>query len=99
MPQPCCIDFVNLTNKVHRNGAVVADLPTISARIEPCGNQFLDRDYKIAQQFSERPIKLTVPGPLSIIDTTANTYYAAERELAMAKLENMCHAAQAIDRV
>jgi len=76
------IDFVNLTNKVHRNGAAVADLPTIASRIEPRGNHFLDRDYRIAQQFSERPIKLTIPGPLSIIDTTANTYYQTERELA-----------------
>ncbi len=48
-------------------------MPTISACIETRGNHFFDRDYKIAQQFSERSIKLTVPGPLSIIDTTANT--------------------------
>ena len=27
-------------------------------------------------------MKLTVPGPLSIIDTTANTYYKSERDLA-----------------
>jgi 5-methyltetrahydropteroyltriglutamate--homocysteine methyltransferase len=76
------IDFVNLTNKVHRNGAAVADLPTITARIEPRGNHFLDRDYKLAQQFSDKPVKLTVPGPLSIIDTTANSFYSSERELA-----------------
>lgn len=76
------IDFVNLTRKVHRNGAAVADLPTIRARIEPRGNHFLDRDFRIAQQFSDRPVKLTVPGPLSIIDTTANAWYRTERELA-----------------
>lgn len=76
------IDFINLTSKVHRNGAAVADLPTIRARIEPRGDHFLDRDYRIAQGFSEKPVKLTVPGPLSIIDTTANTHYRSERELA-----------------
>ena len=76
------IDFARLTNKLHRNGAAVADLPTITSRIEPRGDHFLDRDYTIAQQFSERPVKLTVPGPLSIIDTTANAYYRTERELA-----------------
>jgi 5-methyltetrahydropteroyltriglutamate--homocysteine methyltransferase len=76
------IDFVNLTNKVHRNGAAVADLPTINARVIPRGNHFLDRDYRIAQQFSDRPVKITVPGPLSIIDTTANVFYTSERELA-----------------
>jgi len=76
------IDFTNLTNKVHRNGAAVADLPTINARIVPRGNHFLDRDFTIAQSFSDKPVKITVPGPLSIIDTTANNYYATERELA-----------------
>lgn len=76
------IDFANLTTKVHRNGAAVAELPTIRSRIQPRGEHFLDRDYRIAQEFSERPVKLTVPGPLSIIDTTANVYYASERELA-----------------
>jgi len=76
------IDFKNLTNKVHRNGAAVADLPTINARIVPRGDHFLDRDFQIAQDYSDRPIKITVPGPLSIIDTTANVYYSSERELA-----------------
>jgi 5-methyltetrahydropteroyltriglutamate--homocysteine methyltransferase len=76
------IDFANLTSKVHRNGAAVADLPTISARVVPGGNHFLDRDFNIAQAFSDQPIKITVPGPLSIIDTTANVYYRTERELA-----------------
>jgi len=76
------IDFARLTRKVHRNGAAVADLPTIDGRIEPRGDHFLDRDFRIAQGFSDKPVKITVPGPLSIIDTTANQHYASERELA-----------------
>ena len=76
------IDFANLTRKVHRNGAAVAELPTINARVVPRGNHFLDRDYKIAQGFSDRPVKITLPGPLSTMDTTANVFYADERELA-----------------
>ena len=76
------IDFENLTNRVHRNGAAAADLPTINARIAPRGDHFLDRDFQVAQDYSDRPIKITVPGPLSIIDTTANVFYRSERELA-----------------
>ncbi len=34
------IDFNNLTNKVHRNGAALADLPTKNARVVPRGNHF-----------------------------------------------------------
>lgn len=76
------IDFDNLTNKVHRNGAAVADLPTITGKIEPRGDHFLDRDFRLAQQFTDYPVKITLPGPLSIIDTTANQFYRTERELA-----------------
>ncbi len=76
------IDFSDLTSKVHRNGAAVADLPTISAPVAPKDDHFLDRDFLVAQRYSERPVKITVPGPLSIIDTTANSHYASERDLA-----------------
>ncbi len=76
------IDFERLTTRVHRNGAAVADLPTITGRIEARGEHFLDRDFRLAQSFTDRPVKLTVPGPLSIMDTTANEHYADERRLA-----------------
>ncbi len=76
------IDFVNLTSKVHRNGAAVADLPTINGPVAPKDEHFLDRDFLVAQRYSERPVKITVPGPLSIIDTTANAHYPGERDLA-----------------
>ncbi len=38
--------------------------------------------FAVAQEFSDRPVKITVPGPLSIMDTTANRYYRSDRELA-----------------
>jgi len=76
------IDFSALTEKVHRNGAAIAHLPTITDRVSPSGNHFLDMDFKTAQSFTEKPVKITVPGPLTIIDTTANTYYKNERDLA-----------------
>jgi 5-methyltetrahydropteroyltriglutamate--homocysteine methyltransferase len=81
------IDFTRLTSKVHRNGAAVADLPTIDGHIAARGDHFLDRDFSIAQGFSDRPVKITVPGPLSIIDTTANQFYDSERELAFLNFE------------
>ena len=46
------------------------------------GDHFLDSDFLNAQGFSDKPVKITIPGPLSIIDTTANQHYANERELA-----------------
>ena len=76
------MDFENLTEKVHRNGAAVAPLPTIRDRIQPRGDHFLDRDFRMAQSCCEQPLKITVPGPLTIMDTTANVYYGDEKKLA-----------------
>ena len=75
-------DFENLTTRVLRDGAYSAELPTISGRISPKGSHFLDHDFRVAQDFTDRPVKITVPGPTTIMDTTANAYYGDERQLA-----------------
>ena len=75
-------DFDNLTTRTLRDGAYTADLPTINGKIEPKGNNFLHRDFEIAQSFTDRPIKLSVPGPTTIMDTTANEFYDDDRALA-----------------
>ncbi len=76
------IDFENLSPKVHRNGAAVADLPTIIDRIVPMHGHFLDRDFTIAQYYSDKPVKITLPGPITIMDTTADAFYDDDRKLA-----------------
>ncbi len=75
-------DFENLTYRVLRDGAYKTELPTISGKIEPRGHHFLDHDFRVAQGFTDRPVKITVPGPTTIMDTTANAYYSDEHQLA-----------------
>lgn len=75
-------DFDTLTHRMLRGGAYQADLPTITAAIRPGPDHFLDRDFRLAQNATDRPVKMTLPGPLTIIDTTANAFYAYERQLA-----------------
>jgi len=75
-------DFENLTHRSLRGGAYEADLPSIRAKVRPKGNHFLDRDFRIAQAATDHPVKITVPGPLTIMDTTANIHYADEQQLA-----------------
>ena len=75
-------DFENLTRRVVRDGAYTAEFPTICGKISATGQHFLDRDFKIAQGFSDRPVKITVPGPITIMDTTANCFYSDDRALA-----------------
>ena len=76
------LDFEDLTEKVHRNGAAVAPLPTIRGKITAKSGHFLPGDYASAQRNTLRPIKITVPGPLTIIDTTVDAFYHDEKKLA-----------------
>ena len=90
------IDFDLLTQKVHRNGAAVANLPTVTEKIFPAAYHFLNRDFSVAQSASDRPVKITVPGPLTIIDTTANQFYSTERELALDLADALNHEIRAL---
>ena len=74
------IDFEHLTKKRIRGGAVEGFVPTTRARIRP-REHFLARDWRIAQSATKKPVKMTVPGPLSLADWLADEYYRDERRL------------------
>ena len=68
------IDFSQLTRKELRGGTYTANLPTIvgSVRVR---EEFLVRDWRRAQAHTTRPVKMTMPGPMTISDTTADAFY------------------------
>lgn len=68
-------DFVNLENRVLRDGAYVTDLPAIRSAIDHSGPCYSPHDYRASQGVSTRPVKFTLPGPLTIMDTTADCFY------------------------
>ncbi len=68
------IDFERLTEKSLRQGAYSARLPTITGPLS-ARDHFLTHDWKVAQSFTDRPVKITMPGPMTISDTTANEHY------------------------
>ncbi len=74
------IDFSNLTQKTSRQGAWVAKLPTVTGPLK-ARNHFLHRDYRIAQAATDRPVKITVPGPMTITDSIADVYYNDDKHL------------------
>jgi len=80
------IDFGRLTKKVMRSGAWEALVPTITHPIKP-GNSFLVREWQVAQAVTQRPVKITLPGPMTIMDSVADEFYGSERELARALAE------------
>ncbi|MEN8197729.1 MAG: 5-methyltetrahydropteroyltriglutamate--homocysteine methyltransferase, partial [Pseudomonadota bacterium] len=74
------IDFETLTEKALRGGAYSASLPTITGPIGARDN-FLPHDWKAAQAFTNRPVKVTMPGPMTIADTVANSFYDDDAKL------------------
>ena len=68
-------DFENLTKRVLRNGAYVAELPTIRGPVKARGESVLVRDWQVAEAAAGRPVKITLPGPMTISDTTADEFY------------------------
>lgn len=80
------IDFSSLTEKVSRQGAWQARLPTITGPLK-ARDHFLPQDYQSAQSVTDRPVKMTVPGPMTITDSIADAYYHDEKRLGRALAE------------
>jgi 5-methyltetrahydropteroyltriglutamate--homocysteine methyltransferase len=74
------IDFQKLTEKSLRGGAYSARLPTITGPVS-ARDHFLTRDWRVAQGCTERSVKITMPGPMTISDTTADAYYDDPKKL------------------
>lgn len=68
-------DFDRLEHRVLRDGAYETDLPAIRGAIKHMGQFYGAHDYLASQNVSARPVKFTLPGPLTIMDTTADCFY------------------------
>lgn len=68
-------DFETLENRVLRDGAYTTDLPAIRSAISHNGPCYGSHDYSASQGVSPCPVKFTLPGPLTIMDTTADCFY------------------------
>jgi len=64
-------DFEHLTEKTLRDGAYVTSLPTIIG----------SDDWKLAQSKTTRPVKITLPGPMTVSDTCFDTFYHDNQKL------------------
>ncbi|MEO0371096.1 MAG: cobalamin-independent methionine synthase II family protein [Pseudomonadota bacterium] len=75
-------DFENLTQRSMRNDAYVTFLPTIRGKVQAEDTQTLVRDWQVAEVAAGRPVKITLPGPMTIADTTADAFYGDPSALA-----------------
>jgi 5-methyltetrahydropteroyltriglutamate--homocysteine methyltransferase len=67
-------DFDTLTSKSLRDGAYTADLPTITGPIS-VKQAFMVKEWKRAQVHTTKPVKITMPGPMTVSDTNADVFY------------------------
>mgnify|MGYP001161233547 FL=1 len=74
------IDFNTLTEKVARTGNYKCWLPTITDKISAT-EPFLVDEWKSNQSISSKPVKVTIPGPMTITDTISNTFYKSDEEM------------------
>ena len=74
------ISFDHLSERTFRTGTFTAKLPTIVAPVGP-RESFLPEEWRIAQSFTDKPVKVTLPGPMTITDTTADEFYGDPRRL------------------
>jgi 5-methyltetrahydropteroyltriglutamate--homocysteine methyltransferase len=74
------VDFENPGRREIRSGAWERDVPRIIESVRPRG-KFLPYDYQIAQSYSSQPVKITVPGPMTIADTVVDDHYGDPRVL------------------
>lgn len=77
------IDFDNLTVKSSRNGAWVASLPTIVNNVEQLHTKpWVNNEWKESQEMTKRPVKITLPGPMTIINSVVDSFYNNDYELS-----------------
>lgn len=84
-------DFHNLFSKVCRDGAVTTDVPRIVGEVTPRESEpWVWKEWKTSQDLSILPVKITLPGPMTIINSTEDQFYGDEKVLGriLAKIIN-----------
>ncbi|BBK33217.1 methionine synthase (B12-independent) [Stella humosa] len=88
-------DFARLTSKAMRGGSWLAAVPTVTGPVT-AGTPGMPADWRIAQSATDRPVKMTLPGPLTIIDSTADAHYHDDRRLAADLADALNHEIRAL---
>jgi 5-methyltetrahydropteroyltriglutamate--homocysteine methyltransferase len=72
-----------VTKTVYRNREANRLVPRITGKVVRRAPAAVD-DLRTAKSHTGRPIKMAVPGPMTVIDSSANEFYQDEEELAFA---------------
>ena len=89
-------DFETLAEKWIRDGRRLAEVGRCIGPVEWCGPiEAQDLAFLVTQTNS--PVKVTLPGPMTVVDSTFNAFYDDERAFAMAVADAINKEARALD--
>ncbi|MGC4397287.1 methionine synthase [Hydrogenophaga sp. T2] len=80
------IDFINKVKMGIRNNRYDALVPQVVAPLKLKGRVHAF-EAQLARQHTKKPLKFTLPGPMTIVDTVADRYYGDKVKMAMAFAE------------
>lgn len=79
------IDFSREVGKVLRTGSEEMGVPAVTEAIRH-RHHILLSEWQAVQAVSKRPVKITLPGPMTIADALADVYYEGEERQLMSDL-------------
>lgn len=91
-------DYRQPTKKWTRNRRRLAEVGRCVGPVRRSG-PILHDDLAFLMRETRRPVKITLPGPMTVVDSTADEHYGDERTFAMAVAAVLNEEARALDRL
>lgn len=92
------IDFAKKTMMGIRNNRYMAEVPTVVGPIRRKGSVH-GAEARAARAHTQRQLKFTLPGPMTIVDTIADEHYGRRADLAMAFAEALNEEAKELEAI
>ena len=89
-------DYENLVKKVTRAGRRTAEVGQCVGEVRRT-LPVLENDLRFTQSITHLPVKITLPGPLSVVDSTHDAYFGEERTYGLAVAAALNAEAKALD--
>jgi 5-methyltetrahydropteroyltriglutamate--homocysteine methyltransferase len=90
------IDWARKTKMGIRDNRYVVDVPTVTAPVRRRGPVHRD-EAAFTRSYTERRLKFTLPGPMTICDTIADAHYGRRADMAMAFAEALNEEARELE--
>ena len=77
------VDFQSMKPKARRGGTNLQDVPRVVGPVSLKAHRTLE-DYRFLRALTGKPVKMTLPGPSTLVDGVYDDFYGDERALACA---------------